>query len=167
MARVAPIQTRKLAVKYGTGTTNTSVVGTSADFPAVREFRTIVGRFFDADEVQGAQRVAVVGQTVLTNLRVGRILLGETLRINNVPFEVIGLLEPKGVNYAGIDEDDQILIPISRVVLEKEQQPDVVFESFFTRILAHELMHSIVSQRQGIPVHVRVATRAGETLYQD
>ncbi|HSB77648.1 MAG TPA: ABC transporter permease, partial [Candidatus Methylomirabilis sp.] len=91
----------------------TSVVGTSADFPAVREFRTIVGRFFDADEVQGAQRMAVVGQTVLTNLGVGRSLMGETLRINNVPFEVIGILEPKGVNYAGIDEDDQIFIPVT------------------------------------------------------
>jgi len=113
VARVAPIQSRKLAVKFGTGTTNTSVVGTSADFPAVREFRTIVGRFFDADEVQGAQRVAVVGQTVLTNLGVARNQMGETLRINNVPFEVIGVLEPKGVNYAGIDEDDQVLIPIS------------------------------------------------------
>ena len=113
VARVAPIQSRKLAVKYGTGTTNTSVVGTSADFPTVREFRTIAGRFFDADEVQGAQRVAVVGQTVLTNLGLGRSLVGETLRINNVPFEVVGILEPKGVNYAGIDEDDQILVPIN------------------------------------------------------
>jgi putative ABC transport system permease protein len=113
VARVAPIQNRKLAVKYGTGTTNTSVVGTSADFPAVREFQTVVGRFFDADEVQGAQRVAVVGQTVLTNLSAGQGVLGDTIRINNVPFEVIGILEPKGVNYAGIDEDDQILIPIS------------------------------------------------------
>jgi putative ABC transport system permease protein len=113
VARVAPIQSRKLAVKYGTGTTTTSVVGTSADFPAVREFRTAVGRFFDADEVQGAQRVAVLGQTVLANLGAGRTLVGETLRINNVPFEVIGILEPKGVNYAGIDEDDQVLIPIS------------------------------------------------------
>ena len=113
VARVAPIQSRKLAVKYGTGTANTSIVGTSADFPTVRELRTIVGRFFDGDEVQGAQRVAVVGQTVLTNLGVGRSLLGETIRIGNVPYEVIGILEPKGVNYAGIDEDDQIFIPIS------------------------------------------------------
>jgi putative ABC transport system permease protein len=113
VARVAPIQSRKLAVKYNTGTANTSIVGTSAVFPTVREFRTIVGRFFDADEVQGTQRVAVVGQTVLTNLGVERSLVGETIRINNVPFEVIGVLEPKGVNYAGIDEDDQILIPIS------------------------------------------------------
>jgi putative ABC transport system permease protein len=111
--RVAPIQSRRLAVKYGTGATNTSVVGTSSHFPAVRGFRTIAGRFFDADEVQGAQRVAVVGQTVLTNLGVGRSLVGDSIRIGNVPFEVIGILEPKGVNYAGIDEDDQILIPIN------------------------------------------------------
>lgn len=113
VARLAPIQNRKLAVKYGVGTTNTSVVGTSADFPAVREFGTAAGRFFDADEVQGAQRVAVVGQTVLTNLGAGQQIVGETLRINNVPFEVVGVLEAKGVNYAGIDEDDQIFIPIS------------------------------------------------------
>jgi len=113
VSRVVPIHSRKLAVKYGTGTANTSIVGTSADFPAVREFRTTSGRFFDADEVRGAQRVAVVGQTVLTNLGVGRSPVGETIRIGAVPFEVIGILEPKGINYAGIDEDDQILIPIT------------------------------------------------------
>ncbi len=113
VARVAPNQSRKLPVKYGTGTTNTSVVGTSADFPIVREFRTVAGRFFDAEDVQAAQRVAVVGQTVLVNLGVGREVLEDTIRINNVPFEVIGILEPKGVNYAGIDEDDQIFIPIN------------------------------------------------------
>ena len=112
VARVAPIQSRKLTVKYGTGSTNTNIVGTSADFPTVREFRAIAGRFFEAEDVLGAQRVAVVGQTVLTNLGVGREVLGDTLRINNVPLEVIGILEPKGVNYAGIDEDDQIFIPI-------------------------------------------------------
>ena len=113
VARVAPIQSRKLAVKYGTGTTNTNIVGTSAEFPVVREFRTIAGRFFDADEAQGAQRVAVVGQTVLTNLGAGRSPLNDTIRIGTVPFEVIGILEPKGVSYTGIDEDDQIFIPIA------------------------------------------------------
>jgi len=113
VSRVAPIQSRKLPVKYGTGTTNTNVVGTSADFPIVREFRTVAGRFFDAEDVPAAQRVAVVGQTVLANLGVGREVLEDTIRINSVPFEVIGILEPKGVNYAGIDEDDQIFIPIN------------------------------------------------------
>ena len=113
ISRVVPIHSRKQAVKSGTGTTNTNVVGTSAEFATVREFRPVRGRFFDADEVQGASRVAVVGQTVLTNLGAGRGLVGETIRIGNVPFEVIGVLEPKGVNYAGVDEDDQILIPVT------------------------------------------------------
>lgn len=113
VTRVAPIQNRKLRVKYGAGTTNSSVVGTSADFPAVREWGASTGRFFDAEEVQGSERVAVLGQTVLTNLGVDRNLVGETIRIGNVPFLVIGILEPKGINYAGVDEDDQIVIPIS------------------------------------------------------
>ena len=113
VSRVVPIHSRKLAVKFGVGTTNTNVVGTSAEFAVVRGFRAVRGRFIDEDEVQGTARVAVVGQTVLINLGVHRDLVGETLRINNVPFEVIGVLEPKGVNYAGIDEDDQILIPIT------------------------------------------------------
>ena len=113
VSQVVPIHSRKLAVKFGAGTTNTNVVGTSAEFAVVRGFRAVSGRFIDEDEVQGTARVAVVGQTVLINLGVHRDLVGETLRINNVPFEVIGVLEPKGVNYAGIDEDDQILIPIT------------------------------------------------------
>lgn len=113
VSQVVPIHNRKLAVKYGTGTTNANIVGTSAEFADVREFRTIRGRFFDSDDVVSAQRVAVVGQTVLTNLGAGRDVTGEMIRIGNVPFEVIGVLEPKGINYAGIDEDDQILIPIA------------------------------------------------------
>jgi len=113
VTRVAPIQNRKLRVKYGAGTTNTSVVGTSADFPVVREWGASTGRFFDAEEVQGSERVAVLGQTVLTNLGADRNLVGETIRVGNVPFLVIGILEPKGINYAGVDEDDQIVIPIS------------------------------------------------------
>jgi putative ABC transport system permease protein len=113
VVRIVPIHSRKQAVKSGTGTTNTSVVGTSAEFVTVREFHPVRGRFFDDDEVQGASRVAVMGQTVLTNLGAGRDLVGETIRIGGVPFEVIGVLEPKGVNYAGVDEDDQILIPVT------------------------------------------------------
>jgi putative ABC transport system permease protein len=113
VARVVPIQSRKMAVKYGTGTTNSTVVGAGEEFPVVRQFRAQTGRFFDADEILGVQRVAVVGRTVLANLGTRGSLVGETIRIGNVPFEVIGALEPKGFNYAGVDEDDQIVVPIS------------------------------------------------------
>lgn len=113
VARVAPIQSRKLAVKHGAGATNTTIVGTSADFPAVRQVSTSSGQFFDFEQERTAQRVAIVGRTVLTNLGAGGSLLGQTIRIGNVPFEVVGVLEPRGINYAGVDEDDQILIPIT------------------------------------------------------
>jgi putative ABC transport system permease protein len=113
VVRVVPIQSRKMTVKYGTGSTNSTVVGTSDEFPVARQFRAEAGRFFDADEVLAAQRVAVVGPTVLANLGTRDRLVGETVRIGNVPFEVVGILEPKGLNYAGVDEDDQIIIPLS------------------------------------------------------
>jgi len=113
VARAVPIQSRKLLIKAGGGAATTTVVGTSEEFSGVRQFRVSAGRFFDADEVQSVQRVAVVGQTVLANLGAGQALIGELIRIDNVPFEVIGILERKGLNYAGVDEDDQILIPIS------------------------------------------------------
>jgi len=113
VVRVAPVQSRKLPVKFGVGSTSTSTVGTSVDFPLVRGVRAAAGRFFDEDEVTGVQRVAVVGQTVLANLGADAGLLGETIRIGGIPFEVIGILERKGINYAGVDEDDQIVVPIS------------------------------------------------------
>jgi putative ABC transport system permease protein len=113
VARVVPVQSRKMAVKSGTGTTNSTVVGASEEFAEVRQFRAQAGRFFEADEVLGAQRVAVVGQTVLANLDLHGPVVGETIRIGNVPFEVVGVLERKGLNYAGVDEDDQIIIPVS------------------------------------------------------
>jgi putative ABC transport system permease protein len=159
VARVAPIQNRKLPVKYGTGMANTSIVGTSADFPTVREFRTVAGRFFDADDAQGAQRVAVVGQTVLTNLGAGREVLGDTLRINNVPFEVIGILEPKGVNYAGIDEDDQIFIPVNTAL---RRLFNVTFlSSLYIQAKDERSMSTAAQQVTGL-LHERHRIRAGQ-----
>jgi putative ABC transport system permease protein len=113
VARAVPIQSKKLLIKAGAGVATTTIVGTSEDFPGVRQFRVRTGRFFDAEEVHSAQRVAVIGQTVLTNVGAGREVLGEFIRINGVPFEVVGILERKGINYAGVDEDDQILVPVS------------------------------------------------------
>ena len=116
IAGAAPFQGKKYLVKYGEASTNTIVSGTTPEFTDIRNFRPAVGRFFNDDEVKGAQRVAVVGKTVIRNLFEDRAALGETIRINNVPFEVIGVLEEKGVNAIGQDDDDQIIIPITTVM---------------------------------------------------
>jgi putative ABC transport system permease protein len=116
IAGAAPFQGKKYLVKYGEASTNTIVSGTTPEFTDIRNFRPAIGRFFNEDEVKGAMRVAIVGKTVIHNLFEDRAVLGETIRINNVPFEVIGVLEEKGVNAIGQDDDDQIIIPITTVM---------------------------------------------------
>jgi len=116
IANAAPFQGKKYLVKYGEVSTNTIVSGTTPEFPEIRNFRPGKGRFFTGDEEKASMRVAVLGRTVVRNLFEDRAIIGEMIRINNVPFEVIGVLEEKGVNAIGQDDDDQILIPITTVM---------------------------------------------------
>lgn len=116
IAGAAPFQGKKYLVKYGEASANTVISGTTPDFPDIRNFRPAQGRFFTEDEVKSSQRVAVLGKTVVRNLFGESAAVGELIRINNVPFEVIGVLEEKGVNAIGQDDDDQILIPVTTVM---------------------------------------------------
>ncbi|MHB9036020.1 MAG: ABC transporter permease [Armatimonadota bacterium] len=109
---VAPAQSRKMQVKYGESTTTTSIVGTTPQYQDVRNFRPALGDFFDEDHARSSARVAVLGQTVVQNLFSGDDPIGETIRINKVPFEVIGVMEAKGLDISGQDQDDQIFIPL-------------------------------------------------------
>ncbi len=109
---VAPAQSRKMQVKYGESTTTTSIVGTTPQYQDVRNFRPAQGEFFEDDQARSSARVAVLGRTVVQNLFGGNDPVGETIRINRVPFEVIGVMEPKGLDISGQDQDDQIFIPL-------------------------------------------------------
>jgi putative ABC transport system permease protein len=71
------------------------------------------GRLFTQEEVDGAGKVALLGQTVAGNLFADGDPLGQVIRIKNVPFTVIGLLERKGQTTFGQDQDDTVLIPLS------------------------------------------------------
>jgi putative ABC transport system permease protein len=109
---VAPVQSRKLLVKAGNLATNTSVIGTVPEFRTIRNFRVTRGSFFSDEENAAVRRVAVLGLTVVRNLFEGQDPIGELVHIGKVPFEVIGVLEAKGTDLAGVDQDDQILIPV-------------------------------------------------------
>jgi len=112
VSAVAPAQARKMQVKYGESTTTTSVVGTTPLFQEVRDFHPASGEFFEDDQARSSARVAVLGQTVVSNLFGHADPLGETIRIDRVPFTVIGVMESKGLDISGQDQDDQILIPL-------------------------------------------------------
>lgn len=114
--RAAPLQARKFVVKYGESSTSTLVAGTAPEFQDIRNFRPVSGRFFTDEEVKAGARAAVLGKTVAGNLFDRGDPIGERIRIHNVPFDVIGVLEEKGVNAIGQDDDDIILIPITTLM---------------------------------------------------
>jgi putative ABC transport system permease protein len=109
----APAQSQKLPVKWRELSTQTTVVGTTPPYLVARNARIASGRSFEEDELRGALRVAVLGPSVVENVFGSVSPLGETVRINKLPFEVIGVLAARGVDSVGQDQDDVALVPIS------------------------------------------------------
>src|ERR1051326_4774331 len=108
---VAPGAEAYLRLKGDNGAAVTKVLGTTSVFPIVRRFRVGAGRFFDDDDNRAARRVVVLGDRVATLLFPDDDPVGRTLRIRGAVFEIIGVLERKGVLADG-DEDNQVMIPI-------------------------------------------------------
>ena len=100
-------------VTYGRLSLSTSVRAVSPDYERVRNFRTARGRYFTRAEAMDRARVTVLGDRVARTLFGGSDPVGELVRVGRIPFEVIGVLEPRGASAeGGRDEDDQILIPL-------------------------------------------------------
>lgn len=113
VALAAPAQDRPARVKYGTLTRATTILGTTPDFGRIRNFRTSDGRYFTLEENRASLRVALLGSQVAEVLFGDADPIGASIRIDRVPFEVIGVLESKGMGVeGGSNEDDLIVIPI-------------------------------------------------------
>jgi putative ABC transport system permease protein len=112
VSAVVPEQSRNQQVVYGDKNINTSIVGTTANYPTAHNYTITAGRMFTVGENAARQRYAVVGADVPKLLGTsGRALIGQSLAIRQVPFEVIGVLSAKGAQ--GWDNpDEQILIPL-------------------------------------------------------
>ncbi|NLS94956.1 MAG: FtsX-like permease family protein [Planctomycetaceae bacterium] len=103
---------RKMATRWEAEMANTSVLGIDPEGLRIRNMAIASGRLFDQDECRGRRRVAIVGPTVVENLFLGSDPVGLTFRIGRVPFEVIGVTEPKGVDANGVDQDDLVIVPL-------------------------------------------------------
>jgi putative ABC transport system permease protein len=112
VAAAAPGAEGTMSVKAGFYALKSKVLGTTPGFPAVRRFQVRSGRFFDAEDNRTAGRVAVLGSRVADVLFPYEDPTGRDIRIRGVPFEVIGVLQSKGVSADGSDEDTQVLVPI-------------------------------------------------------
>ena len=112
VARAAAAAEKKLGVRWESETSSTTMLGADADALAIRNVQIAEGRTFDDQEARGRQRVAVLGPTVVHNIFGDANPVGLRIRINRIPFEVIGVTAPKGVDAGGVDQDDLIYVPL-------------------------------------------------------
>jgi len=94
---------------------NTSIQGVSEQYPEVRKWMVQSGEFFTESDVRTAGRVLVIGQTIADNLFAGGDAIGQTVRVQNLPFRVIGVMVRKGQDQQGRDQDDIAFSPYTTV----------------------------------------------------
>jgi putative ABC transport system permease protein len=114
VSRVIP-SSEKMAgsVKYGNISTRSMLQGVTEHYPEVKSFTIAKGRFFTDDEDKEMKRVVVIGNKIQKNLFGSIDPIGETIFVGVVPFEVVGVLSPKGISPEGSDEDNILLVPVN------------------------------------------------------
>ena len=117
-------------VVFGNSNWATMILGVTPDYLTLRDLGVMQGAAFSLSDVIGANKVALLGKTVVTNLFGDIDPVGQTIRIKKVPFTVVGVLAPKGQSSSGQDQDDVILVPIStgkrKVIGIKQANADAV-----------------------------------------
>ena len=112
IAAVAPELSSQQVIVAGSRNTTTTVVGTTPDYPAVRAYDIWQGTFLTALGVEESLRVVVLGATTADDLGLGASAVGSEILIRGLPFQIIGILQPKGS--AGFaNPDDQVLVPLT------------------------------------------------------
>jgi len=110
----APISVGNAQIIYAGNNSNTPIVGTTPSYFSIRRWDVESGELFSDADVRSANRVALVGKTVVENLFGDDIdPIGKTIRIKKSPFLIVGVLERKGQSFDGRDQDDTIIVPIT------------------------------------------------------
>jgi putative ABC transport system permease protein len=115
VSMVTPTVNARSQLVAGNMNWNTSIQGVSEQYPEVRKWTVQSGEFFTDSDVRSAARVVVIGQTIADNLFAGADAVGQTLRVQNLPFRVIGVMAKKGQDQQGRDQDDIAFTPYTTV----------------------------------------------------
>lgn len=101
----------------GNNNTPSTIYGISPDYMQIRQQKVKDGEMFTDEEVRSSAKVCVIGKTVADNLFTnGEDPVGKVIRFNKIPFRVVGILESKGYNSFGMDQDDVVLAPYTTVM---------------------------------------------------
>jgi putative ABC transport system permease protein len=130
ISRAVPIVRGGAQVVYGNNNWATIIYGTTPGYLEVRDLSVASGSAFSQQDVDSANKVALLGETVVSSLFGDIDPVGQSIRIKNMPFTVVGVLETKGQSPTGQDQDDVILLPIStakrKVIGTKSANADAV-----------------------------------------
>jgi len=113
VAMAAPGSGTSAQLVYENQNWNTRVTGTEPQYFTIRNWPMASGTGFTQDDVRTSATVAVIGETVRQNLFGGTDPVGQTIRLGNLPFVVVGVLVPKGQSGMGQDQDDSVYVPIT------------------------------------------------------
>jgi putative ABC transport system permease protein len=113
VSTVAPIHSGTAQVVFGNQNWSTGIQGTTAGILEVKDCGLTAGRNMTDQDVRNANKVCLLGQTVVDNLFGSTDPVGQIIRIKKIPFTVIGILESKGQSLGGQDQDDTVLIPLT------------------------------------------------------
>ena len=123
----APIIWGEVQVIAGNRHLTSTVWGNDSDYLIAREWPVTAGRLFSPEEIASGSKVTIIGQEIADKLFDGEPRIGETIRIDSVPFTVVGVLKKKGESGSGKNQDDLLVIPLRAArsrVLGSQQEPD-------------------------------------------
>ena len=151
----APEQSTTVTVRRADLDHRTEVMGTSADYIKARTWPLAQGTFFSVDDETRYAPVAVLGQTVAKALFPEGVQLGEFVLLNNIPFQVVGLMSAKGATSWGQDQDDAIFVPFTtaslRLTGQRHLRSVTVAVLDVDRIDAtQEEVHNLLLTRHGV-----------------
>jgi len=149
-----PQMDRLAVVTRGGSETRTTISGTTANFPEVRNFYPISGNFFNELDNNSSARVAVLGQTVYEALFPdGELPIGELIKIDNTNFRIVGLLEEKGGSGFN-DQDNLVLVPLNTAQrrLFPSRRPDGKFrvDMIFAQAISEEQQDAAILQIEAL-----------------
>lgn len=101
----------------GNNNTPSTIYGISPDYMEIRQLKIKDGEMFTDDDIKSSAKVCLIGKTVADNLFInGEDPVGKVIRYNKIPFRIVGVLESKGYNSFGMDQDDMVLAPYTTVM---------------------------------------------------
>lgn len=129
----------------------TQVQGESPDYPGIRAWPLADGAMFTEADVRSAAKVAIIGKTVVDQLFSGSDPIGQTIRVRNIPFKIVGVLSSKGVSFFGSDQDDTVIIP---------------YTSAMRRVTGQQFLNSILIQASSPKEMTRIQADVTTLLQQ-